>query len=72
MTVSENVKQEKMSSCRVKDLVYCGRCGGKFTPKTLYWHNYNVIGFFCRKCFDLIVEETGSGPKLTKLRKENG
>lgn len=55
-----------------EEISTCDRCDGAFTPKTVYWHNYNIVGFFCDRCFDEVVEETGSGAKLAEIRKENG
>ncbi len=55
-----------------EDKWYCYNCAELFDGSSVYWHNYDVVGYFCDQCFDLVVEHTGSGPKLAEIRKENG
>jgi len=44
----------------------CNKCNKEFSNKTLYWHNWEIIGFFCEKCFKLIAKNTCSGAKIKR------
>jgi hypothetical protein len=50
----------------------CCRCLREFPETELYWHNYVIIGYFCRWCFDFIARHSGSIEKhgsLAEVRK---